>query len=171
MPKFLFIETLKPRQRKQRVHEIQALDLDAALKELAGSGVAEFESVEQLPPVLVDPITLATGQTLGVGVSVDSTQLEAAVSVLLRISDLGKIAQLVVGLSWEGAPYRAYFKAISVENSPKGVRVKGMALVAPPDPGIYYSGQGEGVRKWLAEEIEEIRVAPDGVHMPDPKEW
>ena len=171
MPKFVLVEPLKPRQRKQRSHEVQALNLEAALKELARSGITEFESQSELRPALIDPITLQTAEQLSVGLHDRSTRLEAAVSVLMRISDIGRVAELVIGLNCVGDPYRAYFKAIGVEDSPKGVRVKGMALVAPPDPEVYTSGQGEGVRKWLAEEIEQIRVAPESVEMPDPSEY
>ena len=171
MPKFVFVEPLKPRQRKQRSHEIQALDREAALKELARSGITEFESAGELPPPLIDPITLQTAELLSVGVHDRSTRLEAAVSVLMRISDIGRVAELVIGLNCDGEPYRAYFKAIGVEDSPKGIRVKGMALVAPPDPEVYTSGQREGMRKWLAEEIEQVRLAPENVEMPDPAEY
>lgn len=171
MPKFVFVEPLRPRQRKQRVYEIQALNRDAAVKQLTKQGVLDYESVRELPPDLVDEITLRTAGELGIGITANSTRLEAAVSVLLRISDLGRAAELVIGVNCEGSPYRAYFKAFGVEDSPKGVRVKGMALVAPPDPEVYFSGQGEGVRKWLAEDIEQIRLAPENTNMPSPEEY
>jgi len=62
-----------------------------------------------------------------------------------------------------GGLVQTFLSASNVENSPQGVKVKGIALVAPPDPEIYTTSQGEGPKKWLAEEIEQIQLAPEDV--------
>lgn len=167
MPTYVFVEPIKPRQRKKSTYHIQAIDRESAFAELAKVGITEFEHVEELAADLVDSTTLATAESLEIGLTADTTRLEASVSVLLRISDIGRVAKLVIGESPVGGPYRAYFKAFGVERSPKGVRIEGFALVAPPDPEIYTSSQGEGVRKWLAENIEQIELAPEDITIPD----
>ncbi|MFO1494067.1 MAG: hypothetical protein U1F26_05350 [Lysobacterales bacterium] len=137
---------------------------------LARQNIFVFESIEDQPQILADSITLETARSLGIGLSGHGRE-EVVVSVLLRIADIRRVAQCIVGSNFEGAPYRSFFKAIAVENSLGGVRIKGMALVMPPDPMIYLEGQGNGVRKWLAERVTEIEIAPSHVRLPDPEDY